>query len=386
MKVLHCCLAAFYIDNYGYQENILPKMHKIQGHEVAIVASTETYLENKSLGYVNPRNYINEDGVPVSRIPYVKFLPHFLVKKLRLYSGIHQVLSNFQPDIIFLHDTQFLSIHTIAFYARRNPKVIIYADGHTDFVNSARGWISKNILHKIIYRYCAKIIAPYTKCFYGTLPSRVNFINEVYDIPKTSIKLLELGADDSSFDIVKREIIRIEKRKELNLKENDFVIISGGKIDKRKNIHFLIEAMNSLLNFPIKLILFGAPDEEMRYLLSDIESKENILYLGWQTTSAVYDLLFASDLGFFPGTHSVLWEQSCGVGLPCVFKKWKNIQHVDLGGNCLFLDDVSVNSIRNAILQLYLDPESFLKMEKISQEKCITHFSYSEIARRAINQ
>ena len=23
MKILHCCLANFYIDNYGYQENIL---------------------------------------------------------------------------------------------------------------------------------------------------------------------------------------------------------------------------------------------------------------------------------------------------------------------------------------------------------------------------
>ena len=49
MKVLHCCLAAFYIDDYGYQENILPKMHKIQGHQVKIVSSTETYIDNQTL-------------------------------------------------------------------------------------------------------------------------------------------------------------------------------------------------------------------------------------------------------------------------------------------------------------------------------------------------
>ena len=46
MKILHCCLAAFYIDNFSYQENIFPKIHKLQGHQVHIIASTETYLEN----------------------------------------------------------------------------------------------------------------------------------------------------------------------------------------------------------------------------------------------------------------------------------------------------------------------------------------------------
>ena len=49
MKILHCCLAAFYIDNYGYQENILPKIHQIHGHEVKIVASTETFIDDKNL-------------------------------------------------------------------------------------------------------------------------------------------------------------------------------------------------------------------------------------------------------------------------------------------------------------------------------------------------
>ena len=28
MKIVHLCLGCFYIDNYSYQENMLPKFHK----------------------------------------------------------------------------------------------------------------------------------------------------------------------------------------------------------------------------------------------------------------------------------------------------------------------------------------------------------------------
>ena len=119
MRILHCRLANFYIDNYGYQENILPRMHKIQGHEVMILASTETYLDKVHLGYVEAKEYINEDGIPVHRIPYKGFYPHKVKTKLRIYKGVYEELERFKPDFIFLHDVQFLSIKEVAKYVKR---------------------------------------------------------------------------------------------------------------------------------------------------------------------------------------------------------------------------------------------------------------------------
>ena len=101
MRIVHCCLAAFYIDNYGYQENILPRMHKLQGHDVLILASTETYVDKVHIGYVEPKEYINEDGIPVHRIPYNSFLPHRIMQKLRCYKGVYNELDKFNPDFIF---------------------------------------------------------------------------------------------------------------------------------------------------------------------------------------------------------------------------------------------------------------------------------------------
>jgi len=386
MKILHCCLAAFYIDNYGYQENILPKLHKIQGHDIEIVASTETYLDNKALGYVEPSVYVNENGIPVSRIPYVSWLTHILVKKLRIYSGLGEVLSRFEPDIIFLHDSQFLSINQIVRYVKKKKDAKVYVDGHTDFINSARNWVSKNILHKIIYKYCVKKIEPYTTKFYGTLPLRVEFFKNVYGIDERKVELLELGADDSSFDFARRENIRKSTRKKLKLEENDFVIVTGGKIDRRKNIHYLMRAMEVLKTDNIKLIIFGSPNNEMKAEIERLSANKNIIFLGWLSSQDIYSILFASDLGFFPGTHSVLWEQSVGVGLPCVFKKWNNIDHVDVGGNCEFLDEVTVKSIANKILDIYKNKELYSKMKANAMGRGVERFTYSKIAKRAIEQ
>ena len=384
MRILHCCLANFYIDNYGYQENIITKMHKLQGHDVMILASTETYLNNNKIGYVEPKSYINENGIPVTRLPYVNWLPHGIAKKLRIYKGITDALNSFNPEIIFLHGCQFISIREIVSFIKCNKDVKVFVDGHTDFVNSARNWLSKNILHGIIYKHCAKIIEPYTTKFYGVLPTRVDFFRTMYGIPSEKLELLVMGVDDSVVDFARKNQIRESVRKTLNLLDDDFVIVTGGKIDKRKNIHKLMRAVINLNLKHIKLIVFGKPDKNMEKDILKLSDYESIRYVGWVEPEKVYDYYFASDLAFFPGTHSVLWEQAVGVGLPAVFKKWDGIQHVDLGGNCLFIETGEIDEIEKTIINIFNDKQQFLTMKQIAIDKGIEYFSYSNIARRAI--
>ena len=124
----------------------------------------------------------------------------------------------------------------------------------------------------------------------------------------------------------------------------------------------------------------------MKAEIERLSANKNIIFLGWLSSQDIYSILFASDLGFFPGTHSVLWEQSVGVGLPCVFKKWNNIDHVDVGGNCEFLDEVTVKSIANKILDIYKNKELYSKMKANAMGRGVERFTYSKIAKRAIEQ
>jgi 1,2-diacylglycerol 3-alpha-glucosyltransferase len=384
MRILHCCLADFYADNYGYQQNILPRMHKLQGHEVAILASTETFLDNAILAYLKPSSYYTSDRIHITRVPYSKWFPHFLALKLRIYNGISKSLEKFKPDIIFIHGCQFISIKEIVSYTKEHQNVMIYVDGHADFINSATNWVSKKIMHGIIYKWCANKINPHTRKFYGTLPLRMEFIRTVYGISVEKIELLVLGADDSIFDLSKKDEIRKSIRKTLNIKDNDFVLVTGGKIDHRKNIHVLMKAVDELQKEDIKLIVFGEPNQQMKPEVEEVKNSTSIRYIGWIPSEKIYDYFLAADLAFFPGTHSVLWEQAVGVGLPCVFKKWDGMQHVDLNGNCLFINAADIKEIKEKIILLYQDNDLLLNMRQVAMDKGIPEFSYYEIARRAI--
>ncbi|MDL2227876.1 glycosyltransferase [Bacteroidales bacterium OttesenSCG-928-K03] len=385
MKILHCCLANFYIDNYAYQENILPRMHKLQGHDVAILASTETYINNTQLGYIQSSAYTTEDDIPITRLPYVSWLPHILSRKMRIYSGIKNYVEAFAPDIIFLHDAQFVSIHNIVSYVKKHPQVKVFVDSHTDYVNSATSWLSMNILHKVIYRWCIKQIEPYTIKFYGTLPLRNIFLVDVYNIPEEKVELLPLGVDLTNIDLSKKNEIKKRIREELGFEQDDFVIITGGKIDLLKNIHLLLDAVSKIKMKKIKLILFGSINSSIEPQINQYLLTENrIRYLGWLDSSITSHYLLASDIAIYPGTHSVLWEQTVGLGIPCIFKKWKGIEHVDLGGNCMFLENITADLLQETIEYFFYTKTALSQMKDIAERNGPKTFSYYEIAKKAI--
>lgn len=384
MKILHCCLACFYIDNYSYQENILPKLHKIQGHNVKILASTETYIENKVLGNTVSGSYSNEDGIEVTRIDYGKYLPKFIAKKIRTYRGIFEYLDNFKPDIIFLHDCGFAGVLDIIKYCRNNSHVAVYADSHTDYINSANNFLSKQILHKIIYKYFIGRIVPYLEVFYGTTPLRCEFLSDVYNVPNHKIKLLNFGADDTAFRTEDRERIALRFRKKYGLTKDSFLFVTGGKIDERKNIHLLMEVFSEIKLPNVYLLVFGVPNDNMSVILEKFKYNKNIIQLGWLGNKQIYDVLLSSNFGLFPGTHSVLWEQSIGIGLPCAFKRWHGMEHVDVGGNCVLLEEVNKLEISTLIDRLITSQEYFENINSKAMELGPRNFSYSKIAAEAI--
>lgn len=384
MKILHCCLAAFYIDGYSYQENILPKIHKIQGHEVQIMASRESYIDNKKLGFIKPGTYYNEHDILVSRLDYSRFFPLKLAAKLRYYKGVTKHIEAFKPDVIFLHDTQFGSINEIIQYCKRNPRVKLYADSHTDFINSAKTWVSKNILHKIIYRYFTSKAIPFLTKYYGTLPVRNKFIKEVYKVPEEKIELLSLGVDDTEYDINERQLIRKRFCEDNDIDKESLIIITGGKIDERKNIHHLLESFSNIELKKTVLVVFGEPVDSLKYVVNPYREHPNIKFIGWLNSKEITHALLSADLAVFPGTHSVLWEQCVGMGIPCIFKKWDGIQHVDLGDNCLFIENGSVEELSTALKKLTLDSTLLTKLKLNSEQKGPLEFAYTKIAKRAI--
>lgn len=381
MKIVHCCLGNFYFDNYGYQENILPRIHKKLGHDVLIIASTENIDENKRIVYVNPQNYLNEDGLSVHRIAYHSFVPKKLKPKLRLYENLLSELKSFSPDIIFLHGVQTLAARQIIKYMKENKNVRLYTDCHADYNNSAKNFLSKYILHKIVYKYCARIMLPYVRYYYGVLPARCKFLNEVYGIPYEKIKLLLMGVDDEIVYEVKNngsyEIIRSRHGK-----TDTFFIVTGGKFNtSKRELLILMDSVNKIKEYKIKLIIFGSISDELKDEF-DKHMSDNISYVGWLNVKETYSYLNAADLVIFPGLHSVLWEEAVGLGIPGIFRKIQNTDHIKSGENSILLETISVQTLVSAIRNC-IDKYAIMKD---AAQKCSDKYSYYQIAKYAIEE
>lgn len=380
MKIVHLCLSAFFIDNYSYQENILPKYHVKMGHDVTVIASLFSFNKDGRGCYLDGYSeYEDKNGFHVVRLPYKS--PVKINRILRRYEKFEEVLNRESPDVIFSHNVSFAGITVLVKYLKKYPNVKVFADNHADYINSAKNFISKHILHPIIWRYYAKMLEPYlTKC-YGVTPMRCHFLKEMYHLNPEIIEFLPMGVDDESIPANRLEVRKII-RQELSIKEDALVILTGGKIDKLKNSHVLLEALKKVNNDKVHLIICGTLTPEMEYLKSEFESNVNIHYLGWCNADRVMNCMVASDLACFPGTHSTLWEQSVGVGLPAIFKRWDEMEHVNVNGNCEFVMGENVAELYD-IIKKFLDPTYFTAIREKAAHAS-KHFLYSEISKKAI--
>lgn len=369
-------------DNFTYQDNLLPKYHKKIGYDVSIITSRYIYDTKGKITMDKRASYTNENNIKVIRLGIRN--DKALSSKFKRFVNFYETLERENPDIIFVHGCQFMDLKEIVRYIRVNPDKKMYIDNHADFSNSASNFLSKNILHKIIWRYLARLAEPYTEKFYGVLPARVDFLEEVYKLPEKKIELLVMGVDDERVKKTKQAQKESKIRQKYGINRDNFLIVTGGKIDCNKSQTLLLmEAINSINNPEIRLLVFGsiAPEYKDKFtgLLSD-----NVKYAGWIEPQDTYMYFNEADLVCFPGLHSVFWEQVVGLGKPCVFKYIEGFTHIDLGGNCKFIYEDSVEEIISVINKIANNQRLYEHMKKVAINKGMQTFSYRAIAEKSI--
>lgn len=384
--IAHVIIACSYMNGYGYQENILPKKHKELGFKVDIITYNKKG-RTMTPDLRPPTTYINPDGIPVhllatnqsiwKKIPWISAI----VKETK---GLYKELRSLKPDIIFVHGIGILDNMEVIKYKKQHMEVKLYADNHSDYYNTPVRNKKQKLLRRFFKLTIGKSFSKYAEKVWGVTPWRVRYQEEVYGIPPSKSGLLVMGGDESFINWSNRSQVRAIIRKSVGIPEDSFVVITGGKIDKAKNIHHLIEAVVGLNNPKVHILVFGKiePDMEDKQYLFNLP---NVHYVGWLNANDCYDYYLASDLAAFPGTHSVLWEQACASGLPGIFKDWDNggFNHVDVGGNCILCKDCSTQGL-SVVLRQVIGTEKFESMKYVAENKGREFFSYREIAKRAI--
>ena len=376
MKILHCCLSCFYIDNFNYQENMLVREHVDAGHDVLVLASTESYDSKGKLSYSSPGRYHGNDGAEVLRIPYIGIMPHALMKKIRAYKGVYKHLDATKPDVIIFHGLCAWSLLTVSSYVRNNPYVKLIVDCHEDSNNSARTWASRVLLHqcfyKPIFRRCLNQI---TKVLCITIES-MDFALNFYGSPRAKTSLLPLGCTIETSQKIRNR--RAYFRSQHAIQDTDVVITQTGKLDYTKQLAATLYAFYANPSTNLKLVIAGRMTEDVSAVcLPLIKSDPRILNLGWQTPDELRTVLAGADCFLQPFGQTVTTQMAMGYG--CVILAQDLPSHRWLVGDNEFLfKDVSELP---AVLKKVVENQAGLdQLKRANSEFAATHLDYKQLA------
>lgn len=308
MKIAHLCLSVYFVDHFRYQENYLIETDKLSGHEVIVIASTETFDKCGNKIYVKPVNYLGGCGVPIYRVPYF-FGNNFLSYKIRKYKGVIRLLEDFQPDVIFFHGACAWEIIKVADFVKKNSHIKFFIDSHEDWNNSARSWLSREFLHKLVYRSILQYAINVCEKLLCISTETMDFMKNLYSINPSMLEFYPLGGElvnDHEY-----EQRRCKKRASYGIGSSTRVFVQIGKQSFKKG---LIDSLNSFMLAANKDCLFLiagslSPEIESETMrLIGVDSR--IRFLGWCDSEELTDLLFAADIYVQPGSQSATMQQS----------------------------------------------------------------------------
>ncbi len=388
MKILHLCLNGPYTDNWGYQENILPKYHRLAGNNVTIIVPSVKHLPSGEIVEANSGTYYTEDGVKVIRIA-MKMLKSKKLAKLLMPYPVYKILYREKPDFIMVHGLMgSISELSVKRYVRNcNPKCIVCADLHQDYINSAgEGTSIKSTLISYYYKYVNKLMYPVYKRVFCLTPGSMEYAKKYYHVPEEKLELLSLGYDPQEIVSSDKNHIRHVIREKYHIGDENILIVHGGKIMSRRKTMELIDAVAALSNPRVKLIIFGGIDDECAPLLRKRMQQYGswLQYVGHREQKDYYNIYLSSDIAAFPGGQSSLWQEAIGCGLPLLIYRWDGVEYLDRGGNIAFIERQDSDSIKRGLEDM-LEDNKYIKMAEVAKQKAAPFFSYERIAQQVLD-
>lgn len=379
MRVLNIAMRATFTEGYTYQDNLLTEYQHKLGHDVILLTTTQCRGKDGEPIQVSACDKVMENGVRLIRIkPENKYL-----QILGYYRSIGKIINRLKPNLIFIHGlSNFIPLYAIT-YKKKNPDTVIVVDNHQDCQNSkTSGFPFAQLL--FLWRTCWKIWIKYVNHVFGTTSWRKEFVVDYFGIPKEKVDVLMLGADTDKFPKEPIEV-RNSIRRELGIIDSDLVYIHGGKMNKNKKTLEVIRAFNTLGQSKVKLILFGSVSDDIKVDFNkEISQNSSIIYLGYIDARNCHKYFFASDFAVFPGLHSVLWEESIACGLPGVYGKYTENDHINICGNCVQLDlSAGMSDIARVMQSLNTNNDYFMKMKEAAK-LAAKSLSYYDIARKSL--
>ena len=215
---------------------------------------------------------------------------------------------------------------------------------------------------------------------YGHVIGVSKFVTEEYlKVCKVPVKshVLKNGIDLERFGRYVSENEKLRIRKKLGLSDKDFVILYVGRIMEIKGVLELIEAVTSLEDKSLKLLIMGSANSgkwsyssyERKVKKFSEKNKDRIIFTGYVDNGELYKYASVADVQCVP----TLIEEAAGLvllealaeGLPLIVTKSGGVtEYVDKSTAVIIEKENIVNNLKSAICYIKKHPDVCEKMSE----------------------
>lgn len=238
------------------------------------------------------------------------------------------------------HDYKVVHLHS----SSKNYLVLKYAQKYDIPVRIAHShnidFQTKNILKKIYGNFLKPKLIKYSTDFFSCskLAGRWLFGDDIVSTDK--FKIIHNAVDFQKFQFNKST--REQKRKELNILNDQLVIANVGRFSKQKNHEFLIdifyEIQKQKSNSVLVLVGTGELEEIIKDKVKELGIDKKVIFTGFRND--VSELYQAFDVFLMPSLHEglpVVGVEAQASGLPCFMSKDVITDEVKIADNLTFI-------------------------------------------------
>lgn len=306
-------------------------------------------------------------GAHVYQIPSARTNPFTSYKKLL------QIIEQNEYDVVHINISSFANLIPVLTAKRgKVPKIILHSHN-----NGMETSMLKTVLHHINKFITKPMKLQRLAC--SKSAGEFMFGNTPFEVFENAINPTEFAYNPEE---------RKEKRKELGIEQDSYVIGNVGRLHSQKNQKFLIDVFNKYLKInPNAYLLIIGQGELEQELISQAETlgiQDRVKMPGFKTN--IKDYYNAMDIFCLPSIYEglgIVGIEAQMNGLPCIYSD-KCVPEVDISNQSLFLNLNHLNDWVKAIecirqiqeeSRRYIQPNRYnlevnaKKLEKIYKSK-----------------
>lgn len=270
--------------------------------------------------YADAPQRIRNAGVILHQIDFVRS-PYLVSANIKAYRQLKDLMKEERFDGVHCHTPMAGVLARLAANATHTRPVLYTAHGFHFYKGCP-------IQNKLIYETAERFMARYTDALI-TINEEDYQAAQTFALRGKAYKIPGVGVDVEK--IQNMQVDRAEKRKELGVPEDAFVVISVGELIHRKNHIAVIRALKNINIQKLYYVICGSGklDAYLKEEVKKLGIEDKVLFAGFR--SDVIELMDSADLFCFPSLQEglpVALMEAMAVGMPCIASKIRG--NVDL--------------------------------------------------------